>query len=1149
MAVYYINPASGSDSNSGLSFATAWKTVTNGATALRIAPGDEIRIMQSPIGSSPNAQWKSLSSNQRLTGSITNATNATPIVITSAAHGLQNGNTVCMNNVGGNTNANGVWVIANVTTNTFELVGSAGNGAYTNSGSFSDISSAVVNYGAGSIAQEISFCGNNGQASCSNWTGSANVNCYLNIFGTGVASYIREGNCSLKINLTSSFATGKAAYQQVVGAPLNLSSFNALTFQIAKESAAIDANEYKIVLCSDTAGATIVDEFVVPASLSVNNMVPFTVTRTGGGSLGSSIRSIALYKIKNDSVATTIYLDNMVAVNSGVTPTLTALINAAKNNGDFTDYYGLMSIRNSSVMLTNGPVSIACDPNNLPYGWYDLDGDNSPYGYPTRSVEPFYIDSAASSSPLCIVNDSGTAGNLITFKGGYNSTDMTNVNGKTFFASRSGYNTIFSTNTKEYLEINNIQVSRGDVGFEFSSCNNSTIVDCSATNMSSTGMSISACSNSTFNSTYSAYPISASAVMSAAFCMQNGFLISGGSENNTFNGMKALSCLYNVKYGNNFNEINGLASYNGVSGMFIYLETVNGPLDIITNNCIFAANAEGITFDASATYGAQFNGTSFYYCNTAIITANLNKGIVFNNTTTSGTYVNTVNILGSSITFNGGRFGYPVADTATYLSLMNSEIYLNRIVGLNSADPINQTYGDVSVAYITDCTNTSAAQFSGTYGPYSSSVLVSTPVHGSTSNSWKMSVGNGPSPWDKNVDAPLALPIAKIAVEANKTVTVSAWFRREDAGIAASLVLPANQLLGLETAVSSSMTAAINTWQQLTISFTPYMQGVVEIQAQAYGSSTSAVYVGDMSVSTSVPSLNPTGYVIGGSCDGGYSALAYKLVYGTGVCSSVSSLASGTPNSISSGISASSTHGYVSGAGGYGGTTTIVTRYDYISETKRDISSATLNQNAVYTIDNTSSTNGYISGGSTYAVGIGVQSSYSRWKMSLATEASYALSDLPAYTSSCGGVGTSTYGYLPSYAVIMKLAFSTDVITSVSTALNNTSAAGISGPTSGFYCAGYTSVCSNACQEFAFSTETLSSLAAVTTTLGGSKGATWTGTDGYLYTGECYDGSGKFPRTDCYNTIDKLNFSTKAITNLAATTPDSRANCAGLNCG
>jgi hypothetical protein len=65
---------------------------------------------------------------------ITAASNATPIVITSNSHGFSNGQLVVVTGVGGNTNANGVWVIANVATNTFELQGSVGNGAYTSGG-------------------------------------------------------------------------------------------------------------------------------------------------------------------------------------------------------------------------------------------------------------------------------------------------------------------------------------------------------------------------------------------------------------------------------------------------------------------------------------------------------------------------------------------------------------------------------------------------------------------------------------------------------------------------------------------------------------------------------------------------------------------------------------------------------------------------------------------------------------------------------------------------------------------------------------------------------------------------------------------------------------------------------------------------------
>ena len=65
---------------------------------------------------------------------ITAVTNASPIVITSAAHGLTNGEEVIVSEVGGNTNANGTHTIANVTTNTFELVGSTGNASYTSGG-------------------------------------------------------------------------------------------------------------------------------------------------------------------------------------------------------------------------------------------------------------------------------------------------------------------------------------------------------------------------------------------------------------------------------------------------------------------------------------------------------------------------------------------------------------------------------------------------------------------------------------------------------------------------------------------------------------------------------------------------------------------------------------------------------------------------------------------------------------------------------------------------------------------------------------------------------------------------------------------------------------------------------------------------------
>jgi hypothetical protein len=79
---------------------------------------------------------------------ITGATNATPIVITSASHGFSNGDVVAIIGVNGNTAANGLRKIKNVTTNTFELTDTsdanvAGNGAYTSGGWVCDLTLAT----------------------------------------------------------------------------------------------------------------------------------------------------------------------------------------------------------------------------------------------------------------------------------------------------------------------------------------------------------------------------------------------------------------------------------------------------------------------------------------------------------------------------------------------------------------------------------------------------------------------------------------------------------------------------------------------------------------------------------------------------------------------------------------------------------------------------------------------------------------------------------------------------------------------------------------------------------------------------------------------------------------------------------------------
>lgn len=70
-----------------------------------------------------------------ITASVTGATNATPIVITTgSASGVVTGDQVVVSGVTGNTAANGTFTITTLTTTTFELNASAGNGAFVAGG-------------------------------------------------------------------------------------------------------------------------------------------------------------------------------------------------------------------------------------------------------------------------------------------------------------------------------------------------------------------------------------------------------------------------------------------------------------------------------------------------------------------------------------------------------------------------------------------------------------------------------------------------------------------------------------------------------------------------------------------------------------------------------------------------------------------------------------------------------------------------------------------------------------------------------------------------------------------------------------------------------------------------------------------------------
>lgn len=173
---------------------------------------------------------------------ITGATNATPIVITANSHGLSNGDSVEVASVAGNTAANGVWTVANVAANTFELATSVGNAAYTSGGSF-------ASRGTGASTTELELLGssyvnkiaitNGPTARNGTYLGTIHTNAsnqldwkFGGIAAGGSPGYFSVWNVSNRVNISSVVLEDTASwtYGASVARPMNNSTSNRISF-------------------------------------------------------------------------------------------------------------------------------------------------------------------------------------------------------------------------------------------------------------------------------------------------------------------------------------------------------------------------------------------------------------------------------------------------------------------------------------------------------------------------------------------------------------------------------------------------------------------------------------------------------------------------------------------------------------------------------------------------------------------------------------------------------------------------------------------------------------------------------------------------------------------------------------------------------
>ena len=372
----------------GMNWADAWKTITNGATAARIAPGDIIRIAKSPA----------------------------PVSIGSA--------------------------------------------------SWTNLSKTVVLENAQTL--NVDMCENV-------WTGVNDTTV------TSVSTDAKEGSYCMKLALDSSPQTNKLqAYYKISDDGINFSAYQKLSFWI-KNSAAIVANNWYVALCSDTAGATVIDTFKIPAIPSTGRWIPVTLAREGSGNLGNAIKSIAVYTGSTAPTASSyIFIDDFIACTTNGLNLQSLISKNSNEQGGTEGWYCIKNINGTTILLDNDTNSKA----DAGRGYYGTTETVTTYKRETIKTAM----AGSSSTAIQEVQDSGTSGSKIEFQGGFN-TSNNNQDGETFFDGLNGWGYGIYLNGKSYTILNYLNVCRYYNGiYYYGSSNNNTIKSLSTSGNSTGGV-------------------------------------------------------------------------------------------------------------------------------------------------------------------------------------------------------------------------------------------------------------------------------------------------------------------------------------------------------------------------------------------------------------------------------------------------------------------------------------------------------------------------------------------------------------------------------------------------------------------------------------------------------------------------------------
>ena len=893
MTVYYLDLKNGNDSNDGTSFANRKKTASSFSTTP--TGGDEIRIAGQPSTLvDANAKINNTSGDCYVSHSIsfTFSTTTGETSCSSSNHGIQTGDLIRIwNNSSHSTvdeRPNGVWQVTVTDTNNFKLDGYTAPATGSGSGYFRYIKGSQITL-TNPVVKNVACYNQTG-----NWTASSDVTATL-ATSTGIWSSnmrIKSRDYSNKIEITSNFTTGKAAY--FATGTLDLSSYQQISFWVGQDSGTRSAPaspNLSLHLCTDTQGDVGVHSMSIYTGPDSSSNQGFwrSMKKDFETNLNSSIQSVALY-VDTDNGAQNIYLDNIIAskaASAADSITLDSIV-GLKTSTDFPNYLMINSIINEKIIKCEAAGYGTQRYNMHPVGYYvcdmipwPIDGWNTMQSpglgitfsnsgtqtVPIYKIEPLRIKEDMDQDPG---NSSSTGYNATTFnsnQSGISTTNRITISGG-WDASNNmatqldgGYTAVHGINNKnavwnltscQFADFSNLIGIAGYYGLYINSCNYDSFM-----HLGGLGgvYAIRMNSSDYYGDMYMWGSLGSERSVHLGSCDSGNSAGDVDYDVGYARSVFAYGSYYGLrveyaKYGKNrFDRMEAYAAMQYPVSFYdnksFHIERMNfgrwpgggpSPYGIEYNQC--TGTTVGIMSFRDCYYGIRSNNTDVYvdYFYETRLTSSEYGRAYGGNGRNMNQYVFYTNQAGPIKIAQGGI-------TTSQYYVYYEDIYTNNVIDNYTS---SHNFGSGRALYAKNHDGVSGAVLTQyQYGTVEKETSIR---HTASGVSWKIDISSS----NASVSSPIEWLLSKLVVNANAAVTCKIWVYRDGTGVNGGLRVKSGAVEGVTANVDAVITdTTINSWVECSLTFTPTEAGAVDIFAMGYNVSNTShnVYLDDFSAS------------------------------------------------------------------------------------------------------------------------------------------------------------------------------------------------------------------------------------------------------------------------------------------------------------